>query len=202
MDILRKILRVTFLSVVVVAASPLATNGVFAADDEQSDREATASSDVHGMSGAMGKGGMMGTMCRKGMMSHHGCGCGRSDMGMPGGDLSRHIEGRIAFLKAEIGITDSQTVLWNAFAEALRGMARMKAEAVKKADHGKSGGMEKAKAMTMPLADHLAHHETMLAARFAAVKTLRESYGKLHEKLTDQQKATADALVSPYVSHM
>src|SRR5690242_7810319 len=34
-----------------------------------------------------------------------------------------HIEGRIAFLKAELGITDAQQPQWNAFADAMRAQA-------------------------------------------------------------------------------
>src|SRR4051812_32891629 len=37
-------------------------------------------------------------------------------MGMP----FEHVEGRIAFLQAEIGVTDAQRAQWNAFADALR----------------------------------------------------------------------------------
>lgn len=51
--------------------------------------------------------------------------------GMMGGDMQPvmgmmhldHIEGRIAFLKAELGITDAQKPQWDAFADALRAQA-------------------------------------------------------------------------------
>jgi len=36
---------------------------------------------------------------------------------------SEHVEGRIAFLKTELKITDAQLPQWNAFADALRNSA-------------------------------------------------------------------------------
>jgi LTXXQ motif family protein len=63
----------------------------------------------HGMMGNMGQ---MMPMMRQMMMGQQG-GMG---MGMP----FEHVEGRIAFLKAELKITDAQAPQWNAFAETLR----------------------------------------------------------------------------------
>jgi hypothetical protein len=34
--------------------------------------------------------------------------------------MTEHIEGRLAFLKTELKITDAQLPLWNAFAQAMR----------------------------------------------------------------------------------
>ena len=58
-------------------------------------------------------------MMRMGMMRMMGM------MG-PGSGMSTidHIEGRIAFLRAELKITDAQMSAWNAFADALRANAR------------------------------------------------------------------------------
>ena len=39
------------------------------------------------------------------------------------GGPAKHLEGRIAFLRTELGITDAQMPLFNAFAEALRAAA-------------------------------------------------------------------------------
>jgi hypothetical protein len=41
-----------------------------------------------------------------------------------------HIEGRIAFLKTELAVTDAQTPQWNAFADALRGGAKAMRESM------------------------------------------------------------------------
>src|SRR6478736_788877 len=69
----------------------------------------------HGQSGMMG-GGMAGMMA---MM--HGA------MSVP---PLRHVEGQIAFLKAELKITDAQMPQWNAFADALRGSAARLQQAI------------------------------------------------------------------------
>ncbi|PWC70184.1 hypothetical protein TSH20_07215, partial [Azospirillum sp. TSH20] len=62
-------------------------------------------------SGMMGPGMMeqMMPMMRQMMMDQQG------GMGLP----FEHVEGRIAFLKAELGITDAQAPQWNAFADTL-----------------------------------------------------------------------------------
>ena len=43
---------------------------------------------------------------------------------MPMMGMGDHIEGRIAFLKAELKITDAQLPQWNTFADALRSDAK------------------------------------------------------------------------------
>jgi hypothetical protein len=67
------------------------------------------------------------------MTQAHGPAMGRQgNQMMMGGDRAammammqpRHIEGRIAFLKTELKITDAQSQQWNAFADALRENAR------------------------------------------------------------------------------
>ena len=47
---------------------------------------------------------------------------------MPMMDPSQHIEGRLAFLKTELKITDAQTTQWNAYADALRANAKRMSE--------------------------------------------------------------------------
>ena len=40
------------------------------------------------------------------------------------GSMADHVEGRIAFLKTELKITDAQQPLWNAVADAMRASAK------------------------------------------------------------------------------
>ena len=63
-------------------------------------------------------GGDIGQMMRmmNDTMQHNG---GGMDM-MPG----QRVEGRVAYLKAELGITDAQLRQWNAFADAMRNGAK------------------------------------------------------------------------------
>jgi hypothetical protein len=65
-------------------------------------------------SGIAGMADMMHIMQSMGMMSP----------GMMGMGMIERVEGRIAFLRAELKITDAQTNAWNAFADALRAKAR------------------------------------------------------------------------------
>jgi hypothetical protein len=78
--------------------------------------------------------------------------------------MVEHIEGRLAFLKTELRISDAQLPLWNAFAQAMRDNAT----AMQAMPHTMMG---KNKAAT--LSDELAAHETMLAARLEAVRQLK-----------------------------
>lgn len=83
-----------------------------------------------GMMGRSGAGGMMGgdmgAMMQNMMPMMRGMMAQRMDrMDGPMGMMSpRRVEGRIAFLRTELKITDSQQPAWNAFAEALRAEAR------------------------------------------------------------------------------
>ena len=49
---------------------------------------------------------------------------GMAGPGMGGMATIDHIEGRIAFLRTELKITDAQASAWDAFAEALRTNAK------------------------------------------------------------------------------
>lgn len=83
-----------------------------------------------GIVGGGGAGGMMGgdmgAMMRNMMPMMRGMMAQRMDrMDGPMGMMSpRRVEGRIAFLRTELKITDAQQPAWNAFADALRAEAR------------------------------------------------------------------------------
>lgn len=62
---------------------------------------------------------MRGPMMNQGMMGR-GMMMDRGMMPMMGMNPAEHIEGRLAFLKTELKITDAQMAQWNAFADALR----------------------------------------------------------------------------------
>ena len=75
-------------------------------------------------------------MMRAAMMGEYGMpemGPMRPRAGMAG---LRHIEGQIAFYKAELHVTDAQTTQWNAFADALRSGAKRLQETYKGYDAG------------------------------------------------------------------
>ncbi len=129
---------------------------------------------------------------------HHRHGSG---LGGPGEDFSKNIEGRIAFLKAELGITDSQTFLWNDFADALRSLARRITADTDTKDGDQSVAATHS-VTVLSLSEALRRREKMLTARLATIQALREEYMKLSEQLTPQQLAIADALIGPYVHRL
>ena len=133
--------------------------------------------DGGGMMGMMGRGGMMG-MCHPAMMGM---------MGMAG-----HVEGRIAFLKAELKITDAQISAWNAFADALRVNDRRMTEMRNSMMQGSMMGQGGA-AISAP--DRLDRMERMKTTALDAVKATKSALTPLYAVLTDEQKKTADQLL-------
>jgi hypothetical protein len=69
--------------------------------------------------GMMGGGGMMSMMQNMPMMRMMGM-MGQSGEGMQGMAMIDRVEGRIAFLRTELKITEAQAGPWNAFADALQ----------------------------------------------------------------------------------
>jgi|SRR6516165_10515939 len=104
--------------------------------------------------------------------------------GMP--MMAKHIEGRLAFLKTELKITDAQLPLWNAFAQAMRADA----STTQAIPHPM---MEMNKAATLP--DKLAARQTILTARLEAVRKLKAAADPLYAALTADQKKTADDIM-------
>jgi len=132
-------------------------------------------------------GGMMpvsGGMPMMGMMQMM---MGQDGMGGMGAMMARHVEGRIAFLKTELKITDTQQKPWNAVADVMRANAKTMMEM--------PGGMMAGSAATT-LPDKLAAREQALTARLDAVRKYRAAVGSLYAVLSDDQKKTADELMS------
>lgn len=96
-------------------------------------------------------------------------------------------EGRLAFLKAELKITEAQNKAWDAFAAAMRENAAKLNEAYAVADRD-------AFAKQSP-AERLAWQEKTLAARLDAIKRARAAFEPLYAALGDDQKQTFGRLV-------
>jgi LTXXQ motif family protein len=97
------------------------------------------------------------------------------------------IEGRIAFLKAELKITDAQTAQWNALADTMR-----------KDDAARRERMHQARATHAgaPNAlDALAKREQSAEARVESVRSFAAAFRPLYASLSDEQKRTADELL-------
>lgn len=131
--------------------------------------------------------GMMGAgMMGPGMMG------GAGPMGMMGQMMApARIEGRIAFLRTELGITSAQQPLWDAFADALRANARgMAAMMSAMQDQMMSG-------QGLALPQRLDAHERMLAGRLEALRKVKAALDPLYAALDDAQRRAADQLLMP-----
>lgn len=148
--------------------------------------------------GMMGGGGMMNHMGGKmpmmdmmkkmGMMRHGGGGAG------PGGGLGMatidRVEGRIAFLRAELKITDAQGAAWDAFADALRANAKSLGEVRTAIVAGSA---------QQSLVERFALQEKWLAARLEGARAIKSPLVYLMAALSDDQKKVADELLAPHM---
>jgi hypothetical protein len=101
---------------------------------------------------------------------------------------TEHVEGRLAFLKTELKITDVQLPLWNAFADTARENAKAMKELMR------SGGLA-ATSQPTTLPDKLARWEKMTTTRVEALRKLRAAVDPLYAALSTEQKKIADTLV-------
>jgi hypothetical protein len=132
---------------------------------------------------------MMGRMMR---------GEGMVDMAPPMGPHAgiaglRHIEGQIAFYKAELHITDAQTAQWNAFADALRASAKPLETAYAAMMPG--GGLP-------PVAEQLAKRRQLLAAELDSLQSIEPAARTLYDALSPEQKKLADAMLADHLRRM
>jgi hypothetical protein len=104
-----------------------------------------------------------------------------------------HVEGHIAFLRAELKITDAQTSAWNAFADALRAHAQKLADL-------RGSMMAQGSAQQPPtVIDRIDQQERWLTARLDGLKAIKATVVPLYAALSDEQKKTADELLGPHM---
>lgn len=152
--------------------------------------------------GMMGGGGMMNhmggkmpmmDMMKKMGMMRHGAGGAGGGMGMATID---RVEGRIAFLRAELKITDAQNAAWNAFADALRANAKSLGEIRSSMMSGMSGSAQQS------LVERFAMQEKWLAARLEGARAIKSPLVYLMAALSDDQKKVAEELLAPHMGMM
>ena len=139
----------------------------------------------------MGAGGMPGGMMRmirgvEGMGETGGMGMGMGGMRMMAA-MAGHVEGRLAFIKTELKITDAQLAVWNKFADAVRDNAKAMEQAMQT---GMTGASQSG---TLP--DRLARREKIMAAHLEALRNLTAAVDPLYAALSPEQKKTADELM-------
>lgn len=97
------------------------------------------------------------------------------------------IEGRLAFLKAELKITDVQMQAWNTFADAVRtNITTMNAE--RQAMRGRVGA-------DVPLPDRVLAQANAFAAHAEEMTKLKAALDPLYATLSPEQKKVADEIV-------
>jgi hypothetical protein len=136
---------------------------------------------------ALGAQMMQGGMERS-RMSQGTAGSGMMDSGAmsmmmgPG-----HVEGRLAFIKAELKIIDAQMPQWNVFADAVR------ANAAAVTDMYRSMKFRQPSGTNLP--ERLANEEVAVSAHLAALKKIREAVNNLYGVLSPEQRKIADGIV-------
>jgi hypothetical protein len=128
----------------------------------------------HGGMGGMEHGGGMA-----GMMRHMLCG------------VTEHVEGRLAYLKAELKLTDAQQAAWNTFADAYRATTQKTAKVCAEMDAaGPDHSMHKG------VLGHLTMAEHHMSAHLDSVRGLKAAIEPLFAVLTEDQKKTADHVMA------
>lgn len=138
---------------------------------------------------AGGPGGMMGGGCpTMGMMGRGGWGEGRQGQGMMQRQLKMGamVEGRLAYLKGELEITDAQAAAWEGYASAVK--ARV--DLMKGIHEGILETMQKGTA-TERMDARIAGMEAMLES----MKAMKPATEALYAVLSDEQKKMADELI-------
>lgn len=103
-----------------------------------------------------------------------------------------HVEGRIAFLRTELGITDQQLTQWETVAGALREMAKHAGKSESMMD----GAMMPSNGQTpASLMDHISRQEDGLKGQLQELQHLKAALAPLYASLSDVQKKTADELI-------
>jgi len=98
----------------------------------------------------------------------------------------RHIEGRIAFLRAELKITGGQQANWEKVAATMRDSARRMDQLAQE--------MRAARGQDQSAVDRLEQRARLTEARAAADKSFAAAFKPLYASLSDDQKKSADEL--------
>ena len=137
-----------------------------------------------GQQGMMGNMPMLNIMNMIGMMSMMG--------GGPAGMATiDRIEGRIAFLRTELKITDAQTNAWNSFADALRTNAKKLGEVRTSMMSHMGAAQQQPPALT----ERLNLQEQWLIARLEETRAMKSVFTNLYAVLTEDQRKTANELL-------
>lgn len=103
-----------------------------------------------------------------------------------------HVEGRIAYMKAELAVTDAQAPAWDKFAAALRTSRGHLDEA--------RTALVASKDAQTSVPNRLEAYEHHLSMRLDSLRSARESFQVLYASLSPTQKVSADELAGPLLA--
>lgn len=149
---------------------------------------------IEGQQGKMGGQGapMQGMPMQGGMMSADKPGCGMMGGGMMNGmKMSDHIDERLTAIRSELGITQTQSQLWDTYAIALRANA---ANMDRMHDEMMAG---RSSAPQLSVIEQLDRHDRMLAGARDNSRAMRPALSRLYAGLSAEQKRKADTLLVP-----
>jgi len=172
----------TAMKVAAIAAVAItaATIGVAVAQNQSTQGSSGWTWGPRGMMGYGPPAGMMGAM-GPGMMGWGGAGEAMCNA------MAGHIDGRLAYVKAELKISEAQESLWNSYAAAARDSANtVIARCTSMVGQRKS-------ALSLP--ERLDQNEQLLAAQLDAVRAMNKALKPFYAALDDSQKQTADQML-------
>jgi hypothetical protein len=150
------------------------------------------------MAGMMGGGCPMIGMMRQGMMGQGMMDQGMMDQGMSGHGMMRQgmlagrqarmgamVDGRLAYLKGELNITDAQSDAWNSYASAVKG----RVDVMQGVHQAMMDAMQKGSAI-----GRMDARIKSMEALVEAMKAVKPATEKLYVVLTEEQKKVADQL--------
>ena len=134
--------------------------------------------------------GMMGGGCpMMGMMGLSMMGPGISGEGMMAGRQARMaalVDGRLAYLKGELNITDAQSEAWNGYTNAIK----VRVDVMQGVRQAMTEAMQKGNAMA-----RMDARIKSMEAMVESMKAVKPATEKLYAVLTDEQKKEADQLI-------
>ena len=109
--------------------------------------------------------------------------------------FGEHIEGRLAFLRTELHITDAQAKVWDAFANALRAESETaQAKREERKAQMEAGAQTRADRKRPTVVERLERSELRLTAALERYKKLKTAVEPLYAALSEDQKELADKL--------
>lgn len=128
-----------------------------------------------------------------GQQMMRGFGANGDMMGIGPDAMLDRIDGRLAFLKAELKITSEQEAKWDEAASAIRTNAEAHNAMMRSMmEEMRDGSFAK---LTLP--ERLAHQETQMSAHLQQIKAINTAIDGLYAVLSDEQKKDADDIVLP-----